>query len=68
MEDLMSMKSSTGKPTPALENLVRARFAPEGKPERVSLALQALREDVLIPLTPRQWKWVAEDPDAEDQA
>ncbi len=64
----MSMKSSTGKPTPSLEALLRERFAPEGKAERVSRALQALHEEVAIKLTSEQWKWVAEYPEVEDQA
>ena len=64
----MDKRTSTGKPAPSLEVLVRERFAPEGKAERVSRALQALREEVPIQLTPAQWKWVAEDPEAEDQA
>jgi hypothetical protein len=64
----MARKMSTGKPDPSLEDLVRERFASDGKAERVSRALQALREEVPIKLTPGQWKWVAEDPDAGDQA
>ena len=57
-----------GQAGPFAGDLVRERFAPEGKAERVSRALQALREEVPIQLTPAQWKWVAEDPEAEDQA
>lgn len=64
----MSLKSTTGRLAPSLEDLVRARFAPEGKAERVTRALRALDEDVPIKLTSEQWKWVAEDPDVEDQA
>ncbi len=64
----MRRNLSAGKPSPALEVLVRQRFAPEGKEDRVSRALQALHEQVPMKLTPRQWKWVAEDPEVEDQA
>jgi len=64
----MSMKSSTGKPAPSLEELIRLRFSAEGKAERVSRALRALDEEVPMKLTPGQWKWVADDPDADDQA
>jgi len=64
----MDKRTSAGKTAPSLEVLVRERFALEGKAERVSRALQALREEVPFQLTPAQWKWVAEDPEAEDQA
>ncbi len=64
----MARKMSTGKPGPSLEDLVRERFAPAEKAERVTRALRALHEEVPIKLTPGQWKWVAEDPDASDQA
>lgn len=64
----MARKMSTGKPDPSLEDLVRERFAPEGRAERVTRARRALQEEVPIKLTPGQWKWVAEDPDAGDQA
>jgi hypothetical protein len=39
---------------------------PEGKAQRVSLALAALNEEEKIKLSPEQWRWVAEDADLED--
>jgi len=64
----MARNLSAGKPAPSLEELARERFAPEGKAGRVSRALRALHEEVPMKLTPAQLKWVAEDPEAEDQA
>ncbi len=50
-----------------LEGLVRQRFTPEGKAERVAKALAALYQEEPIKLSPEEWKWVAEDADLEDQ-
>jgi hypothetical protein len=51
-----------------LQELVRQRFSPEGKAERVAKALAALHQEQPIKLSPEQWKWVAEDADLEDQS
>jgi len=50
-----------------LEELVKQRFAPEGKAARVAKALAALYQEEPIKLSPEEWKWVAEDADLEDQ-
>jgi hypothetical protein len=50
-----------------LEALKRRRFTPEGKAERVARSLAALHQKVSIQLTPEEWRWIAEDPDVEDQ-
>jgi len=63
----MSKKLTNGKPAPSLEELARRRFAPADKASRVARARQALEQAVPIELTSEQWKWVAEDPEAEDQ-
>jgi len=55
------------KPLPPLAELMRQRFDPEGKPDRVAKGLAALHQEEPIKLTPAQWKWVAEDLDLEDQ-
>lgn len=53
--------------TTKLEVLIKQRFTPEGKSERVTSALAALHQDQPIKLSPEQWKWVAEDAELEDQ-
>ena len=63
----MDDKKSLPKLPPRLEELVRKRFPPEGKAERVARGLAALHQDEKIKLTPEEWKWVAEDPDLEDE-
>jgi hypothetical protein len=63
----MDEKKSVPRPSPRLEELIRKRFPPEGKAERVARGLAALRQEEKIKLTPEEWKWVAEDPDLEDQ-
>ncbi|HEX5483773.1 MAG TPA: hypothetical protein VFZ08_14210 [Terriglobia bacterium] len=54
--------------TVKLEILVKQRFTPEGKSERVARALAALRREQPIKLSSKDWKWVAEDADLEDQS
>lgn len=51
-----------------LEELVKQRFTPEGKAERVAKALAALYQEEPIGLSPEEWKWVAEEADLEDQS
>jgi len=53
--------------SPRLEELIQKRFPPEGKAERVARGLAALHQEEKIKLTPKEWKWVAEDPDLEDE-
>lgn len=50
-----------------LEALKEQRFAPQGKAERVSRSLAALREEEKISLTREDWRFIAEDPDIELQ-
>ena len=57
-------------PVPApsrLEALKRQRFTREGKAERVARSLSALNQRAPTRLTPEEWRWVAEDPDIEEQ-
>jgi hypothetical protein len=51
-----------------LEELLKQRFAREGKAERVAKALAALYQEEPIKLSPVEWKWVAEDAQFEDQS
>ena len=53
--------------TAKLEALVKQRFTPEGRSERVAKALAALRREQPIKLSPEDWKWVAEDADLGDE-
>jgi hypothetical protein len=53
--------------TSRLEQLKRVRFSPENKAERVTRSLAALDQVERINLTPSEWRFVAEDPDIEDQ-
>ena len=53
--------------TAKLGELIRQRFPPEGKAERVARALAALGREQLINLSPEDWKWVAEDADLGNQ-
>jgi hypothetical protein len=53
--------------TAKLEALVKQRFTPEGRSERVAKALAALRREQPIKLSPQDWKWVAEDADLGDE-
>jgi hypothetical protein len=57
------------KPTPELQRLLRERFTPEGKAERVARSLAALAEAHSNPikLSPEQWKIIAEDPEVGEQ-
>ena len=57
------------KPTPELERLLRERFTPEGKAERVARSLAALAEAQRDPikLSREQWKVIAEDPEVGEQ-
>jgi hypothetical protein len=63
----MDERKSLPKRSPRLEELIRKTFPPEGKAKRIARGLAALNEDLTIHLTPEQWKWIAEDPDLEDQ-
>jgi len=63
----MGEKVSVPRRSPRLEELIRQRFPGEGKAERIARAVAALQQDPPIHLTPEQWKWIAEDPDLEDQ-
>lgn len=63
----MAEKTST-QGSPALQGLVKQRFTPEGKAERVATARAALHQEQPIKLSPEQWKWIAEDADLEDQS
>jgi hypothetical protein len=58
----MDDKKSLPNRSPRLEELI-----PEGKAERIARALAALNQDATIHLAPEQWRWIAEDPDFEDQ-
>ncbi len=49
-----------------LEEMIKQRFTPEGKAERVERALAALHQEERIKLSPEEWKWIAEDADLED--
>ncbi len=63
----MAEKIRATKPSPSLAELIRQRFDPEGKRDRVAKGLAALHQEEPIKLTPEQWKSVAEDADLEDQ-
>jgi len=63
----MAEKISATK-LPRLEELVKQRFTPEGKAERVSKARAALDQEPAIKLSPEEWKWVAEDVDLEGRS
>jgi hypothetical protein len=54
--------------TAKLEALIKQRFTPEGRSERVAKALAALRCEQPIKLSLEDWKWVAEDADLGDQS
>ena len=56
------------KPTPELERLLRERFSPQGKEERIARRLAALEDDLPpIQLTREQWKAILEDEEALEQ-
>jgi hypothetical protein len=63
----MDEKVSVPSRSQLLEELIRQRFPAEGKAERIARALAGLQQEAPIHLTPEQWKWVAEDPDLEDE-
>jgi len=63
----MDDKKDVPKLSPHLEEPIQKRFPPEGKAERVARGLAALHQEERIKLTPEEWKWVAEDPDLEDE-
>jgi hypothetical protein len=63
----MDEKKSLPRPSPRLQELIRKRFPAEGKAERIAKGLAALHQEEKIKLSPEEWKWVAEDPDLEDQ-
>ncbi len=50
-----------------LEILKKEHFTPAGREERIARARQALEQQEAIHLRPEEWKWVAEDPDLEEQ-
>jgi hypothetical protein len=50
-----------------LDALKRQYFTPEGKVGRIARALEALNQEVTIPLTLDELKHIIEDPDIEDQ-
>jgi hypothetical protein len=54
-------------PSERLEALKRQRFTSEGKAERVARSLAALNRVVPTNLSPEDLRWIAEDPDIEDQ-
>ena len=60
-------KNISAQKSARLEELIKQRFAPEGKAERVGKALAALYQEETIKLSPEEWKWVAQDADLEDQ-
>ncbi|MEW6211040.1 MAG: UPF0175 family protein [Acidobacteriota bacterium] len=55
------------EPRARLQALIKQRFTPEGKAERVARSLAALNRVVPTDLSPEELKWIAEDPDIEDQ-
>ncbi len=61
----MTEKISAQKPV-RLEELMKQRFTPEGKAERVARALAALHQEEPIKLSPEDWKWVADGANVED--
>jgi hypothetical protein len=63
----MDKKTDAPRPSQRLEELIRQHFPPAGKVDRVAKGLAALHQEERIKLTPEQWKWVAEDPELEDQ-
>lgn len=62
------VQKTSAQGSPALQELVKQRFSPQRKAERVARALAALHQEQPIKLSPEQWKWVAEDSDLEDQS
>lgn len=55
------------KPTPELERLIRERFTPEGKAQRVDRSLSALRSFEPFAISTEKLRFLAEDPDLEEQ-
>lgn len=51
---------------PTLEELKKEKFVPEGKPERVAKALEALYQESAIDLPLEALKQIAEDSAIED--
>src|SRR5882672_5614796 len=49
-----------------LEELKKQKFTAEGKEERVAKALEVLRQDISIVLPMEVLRYIAEDPDLED--
>jgi predicted HTH domain antitoxin len=54
-------------PSERLAALIKQRFPPEGKAERIARSLAALNRVVPTSLSPEDLRWIAEDPDIEDQ-
>lgn len=63
----MDKKIDVPRPSQGLEELIRKHFPPSGKADRVARGLAALHQEERIKLSREEWKWVAEDPDLEDQ-
>lgn len=61
-------ENASEQKTTKLESLIRRRFTPEGKAERVAKALAALRREQPTRLSAEDWKWVAEDADLGEQS
>lgn len=54
-------------PSEKLEAMIKQRFTPEGKAERVARSLAALNQATPIKLPPGEWVRIVEDSDMEDQ-
>lgn len=54
-------------PSERLAALIKQRFPPEGKAERVARSLAALNQATPIKLPPGEWVRIVEDSDMEDQ-
>jgi hypothetical protein len=46
---------------------LRQHFDPKTKAERAARSRDALNKPSSIRLAPEEWRWIAEDPDLEDQ-
>ena len=54
---MMSIYSGAQRPPASLHEFLREQFPPEGKAQRVSLALEALNEEEKSKLSAEQWRW-----------
>lgn len=69
-ESAAATQSEPLKPTPELLEMIRKRFPPEGKAERVARSLAALAEAQKaepIKLSHEDWKIIAENDDLLEQ-